>query len=106
MGRGPEQTFFHRGHKGLPGALVGKDLPIKARDMGSIAGPRSSHMSRGNYGHASQLLSLLSRACKLQLLKPVHWSLCSASTGIPCSVRLQKAYTHSREGSAQPKNEK
>ena len=45
MGRGPEQTVFHRGHKGLPGALVGKDLPTKARDMGSIAGLRSSHMS-------------------------------------------------------------
>ena len=68
MGRGPEQTVFHRGHKGLPGALVGKDLPTKAKDMGSIAGPRSSHMSRGSHGHASQLLSPLSRACKLRLL--------------------------------------
>ena len=39
MGRGPEQTFFHRGHQGLPGALVGKALPTKARHMGSTPGP-------------------------------------------------------------------
>ena len=89
MGRGPEQTVFHRGHKGLPGALVGKDLPTKARDMGSIAGPRSSHMSRGSHGHASQLLSPLSRACEPQLLS-LDAVTTEAQTPTTCALKQEK----------------
>ena len=53
-----------------PGGTVVKNPPANAGDVGSSPGPGRSHMLRSNWARASQLLSLRSRACVPQLLKP------------------------------------
>ena len=55
---------------GFPGGAVVKNPPASAGDTGSSPGPGRSHMPRGNLAHVPQLLSLRSRACEPQLLKP------------------------------------
>ena len=55
---------------GFPGGSVVKNPPANAGDTGSSPGPGRSHMPRSNEAHAPQLLSLHSRACEPQLLKP------------------------------------
>ena len=47
-----------------------KNLPANAGDTVSIPGLGRSHMLQGNQAHAPQLLSLRSRAWKLELLGP------------------------------------
>ena len=54
----------------FPGGTLDKNLPVNAGDLGSITGPGRFHMQQGNNAHAPQLLSLLSRTHKLQLLSP------------------------------------
>ena len=49
-----------------------KNLPASAGDTGSGPGPGRSHMPWSNWACAPQLLSLRSRACGPQLLKPAH----------------------------------
>ncbi|KAJ8791069.1 hypothetical protein J1605_020870 [Eschrichtius robustus] len=49
---------------------VDKNPPANAGDTGSSPGPGRCHMPRSNEAHASQLLSLHSRAHEPQLLKP------------------------------------
>ena len=50
---------------------MAKNPPAIAEDMGLKPGPGGFHMPPGYYAHAPQLLSQCSRACALQLLKPV-----------------------------------
>ena len=56
----------------FPGGALVKNPPANARDTGSSPGPGRSHMLRSNQARAPQLLSLRSRACEPQLLKPAH----------------------------------
>ena len=56
--------------RGFPGGAVVKNPPANAGDTGSSPGPGRSHMPRGNYARALQLLSLRSRAHEPQLLSP------------------------------------
>ena len=44
--RGPEVTVVKSKMRDLPSGPVAKKLPASARDMGSIPGPRGSHMLR------------------------------------------------------------
>ena len=60
------------GEVDFPGGTVVKNLPVNAGDTGSSLGAGRSHMPRSSYDHAPQLLSLSSRACEPQLLKPMH----------------------------------
>ena len=55
---------------GFPGGSVVKNPPANAGDTGSSPGLGRSHMPRSNEAHVPQLLSLHSRACEPQLLKP------------------------------------
>ena len=57
--------------KGFPGGTVVKNLSANAGDTGSSPGPGRSHMLQSNEAHAPQLLSLRSRACEPQVLKPM-----------------------------------
>ena len=57
---------------GFTGGAVVKNPPANAGDTGSCPGLGRSHMLWSNKACAPQLLSLHSRACKPQLLKPVH----------------------------------
>ena len=61
-----------RGPRDFPGGAVVKNLPANAGDMGSTPGPGRSHMPQSNEARAPQLLSLRSRACEPQLLKPTR----------------------------------
>ena len=54
----------------FPGGLVVGSLAANERDTGSTPGLGRSHMLCSNKAHEPQLLSLCSRACVLQLLKP------------------------------------
>jgi len=54
----------------FPGGPVVKNPPANAADMSLIPGLGRFHLPLGNEACAP-LLSLLSRACKPQLLKPV-----------------------------------
>ena len=54
----------------FPGGAVIKNPPANAGGTGSSPGPGGSHMSRSNKARVPQLLSLRSRACEPQLLKP------------------------------------
>ena len=56
----------------FPGDPVVKNLPANAEDTGSISGPGRSHMSKGNWACALQLLSSQSRAHKVKLLNPMY----------------------------------
>ena len=47
-----------------------KNLPANAGDTGLIPGPERSHMPRGNWAHAPQLLSRHARPHALQQEKP------------------------------------
>ena len=58
------------GIRGFPGDIVIKNLPVNAGDTGLSPGPGRSYMSQSNKAYVPQLLSLGSRACKPQLLKP------------------------------------
>ena len=54
----------------FPGGAVVKTPPANAGDTGSSSGPGRFHVPRSNQARAPQLLSLRSRACEPQLLKP------------------------------------
>ena len=54
----------------FPGGTVAKNPPANVGDTGSSPGPGRSHTPRSNKAHASQLLSLCSRAREPQLLSP------------------------------------
>ena len=56
---------------GTPTVPVVKNLTAKAADMGVIPGLGRSHVPLRNQVCAPQLLGQGSRACMLQLLKPV-----------------------------------
>ena len=55
---------------GFPGVSVVKNLLTNAGDTGSTPGPGRSYMPQSNKACVLQLLSLCSRARKLQLLSP------------------------------------
>ena len=57
---------------GCPGGTVVKNPPANAGDMGSSPGLGRSHVPWNNLARAPQLLSLHSRACEPQLLKPTR----------------------------------
>ena len=57
---------------GFPDGAVVENLPANAGDTGSSPGLGRSHMPRSNQARAPQLLSLHSRTCEPQLLKPAH----------------------------------
>ena len=91
-------------HRDYPGGAVVKNPPANAGDIGSSPGLGRSHMQRSNKAHAPQLLSLCSRACEPQLLKPACLEpvLCNkrshhkrnprtATKSGPCSLQLEKA---------------
>ena len=62
-------TNFKNKHKDFSGGPGVQNPPVNAGDTGSIAGPGRSH-TRQQLSHVPQLLSLCSRACQPQLLKP------------------------------------
>ena len=68
----PQMATIHTKTKerGFPGGAVVKNPPANAGHMGSSPGPGRSHMPRSNEASAPQLLSLCSRACEPQLLRP------------------------------------
>ena len=71
---------------GLPWWLIGKESACQCRDMGSIPGPKRSHMLWSNYACIPQLLRLFSRAWEPHLLSP-----CTTATRVcmpqsPCSA--------------------
>ena len=98
------------------GGLVVKNLPVNAGDTGSVSAPGKSHMPRRNWARAPQLLSLCSRACELQLLKPTgprahalqrekpsqREAQVLQLESSPCSLQLAKS-PHSIKDPAQPK---
>ena len=57
---------------GFPGGAVVTNPPANAGDTGSSPGLGRSHMPRSNQPREPQLLSLRSRACEPQLLKPTR----------------------------------
>ena len=64
------QAFsFLTSSQDCPGGLVGKTPPAIEGDRSSIPDLGRSHMPRGSYALAPQLLSLCYRAQELQLLK-------------------------------------
>ena len=63
----------------FPGGTVDRNLPASAGDTGTIPDLGRFHMPRGNQARAPQLLRPRSRACELQLLKPLSRELCSAT---------------------------
>ena len=67
------------------GGPVDMNLPANAGDSGLIPGLGRFHMLQSNQARVPQLLSLCSRACVLQLLKP----LCS-STHTPQEEKPQQ----------------
>ena len=66
------QPNIKKTNKDFPGGTVVKNLPVNAGDTGSIPGLGRSHILRSSEAREPQLLSLHSRACKPQLLKPEH----------------------------------
>ena len=72
--------------RGFPGGAVDKNLPANAGDTGSIPGPGGSHMPWSNWARVPQLLSLCSRACAPQLLRPKCHSYWSPWAWSPCST--------------------
>ena len=61
--------------QGLSSYKEGKNPPANAGDRGTIPGLGRFHMLRSTHAHVPQLLSLCSRAHKLQLLKPKRLDL-------------------------------
>ena len=59
-------------HWGFSGGAVVENLPASAGDTGSSPGLGRSHVPWSNEARAPQLLSLRSRACEPQLLKPAY----------------------------------
>ena len=74
---------------GFPGGAVVKNPPANAGAMGSIPGPGRSHMPQSNEACAPQLLSLSSRARKLQLLSP-HATANEACVPRACAPQQEK----------------
>ena len=77
-----------------------KNPPTNVRDTGLIPDLRRFHKE--------QLLSLFSRAQKLQLLKPTRRRACALQQEKPsqweaCALQLEKALTDSNKDPAQPK---
>ena len=64
-------------HWDFPGGPVVKNLPANAGDTGLILDLGRSHMLQSNQARLPQLLSLCSRARKLQLPKPKHPRACA-----------------------------
>ena len=63
---------------GFPGgSAVKSNPPADAGDSGSIPGPGRSHMPRSNQAREQQRQTLLSSACKLQIVKSVHPKGCA-----------------------------
>ena len=56
-------------HRGFPGGVEEKNLPVSAGHVGSFPGPGRSHVPQICEACVPQLLSLCSRAQELQLLK-------------------------------------
>ena len=61
---------YNQKHRDFPGGAVVKNLPANAGDTGLSPAPGRSHMPRGSWACAPQLLRLRSRALEPQLLKP------------------------------------
>ena len=57
---------------GFTGSSVVGNPPASAGDAGLSPGPGGFHMLRSNWDRAPQLLSLRSRDCEPQLLRPMH----------------------------------
>ena len=98
------ETFKKSLSRGFPGGAVVKNPSANAGDTGSSPGLGRSHMPRSNEACAPQLLSLRSRACEPQLLKPMRLEpmLCNkrshhnkspltTTKSSPCSPQLEKA---------------
>ena len=75
--------------EGFLGGAVVKNLPASAGDIGSSPGPGRSHMPWSNEAHAPQLLSLHSRACEPQLLRPCATTT-EAHTPTACALQQEK----------------
>ena len=65
-----EKSQINNLTRGFPGGAVVRNLPANAGDTGSSPGPGRSHMPWSSWAHASQLLSLRSRAHEPQTLSP------------------------------------
>ena len=81
--------------RGFPGGSVDNNPPAKPGDMGSIPGPGRSLMPWNNLAHASQLLSLCSRAQGPQLLKPMHPRACAPQQEKPLQWEAHDAQLQS-----------
>ena len=73
-------------HLGLSWGSVVENLPASAGDMGSIPGPRSSHMPWSNEACVPQLLSLCSGAPEPQLLSHGSAAAEDCKPWRPCST--------------------
>ena len=91
-------------HRGFPGGVEEKNLPVSAGHVGSFPGPGRSHVPQICEACVPQLLSLCSRAQELQLLKPtcatarapqekpLQWEACAPQLeNSPCSPQPGKA---------------
>ena len=100
-----DREFLKKIVGGFPGGAVVKNPPANAGDTGSSPGPGRSHMPQSNRAHASQLLSLRSRAREPQLLSPhtlepvlrnreatAVRSPRTTTKSSPCSPQLEKAH--------------
>ena len=65
----PTKSLMFKIKSGVfPGGIVDRNPPANAGDSGSIHDPRRFYKPSSNGTHVPQLLSLHSRACKLQIL--------------------------------------
>ena len=74
----------------FPGGRVDKNLPTNARDMGSVPGLGRSHMLQVTKANTTQLLSLCSKACQMQLLssRAATTEACVPRTRAPQQAKL------------------
>ena len=86
----------------FPGSPVVKNPLANARDMGSIPGPRGSHMLQSNEAHVPQQLSLCPRAWDLQLLRPACSRICAQQQEKP----LERKPANIKEDPGQSKKKK
>ena len=97
----------------FPGSAVVKNLPANAGDTGLSPGLGRSHMPRSTSACVPQLLSLHSRACEPQLLKPMSLEpvLCNKRShrnekpthckkSSPCLPQLENARAQQRRPNA------
>ena len=89
--------------RGFPGGAVVENLPANAGDTGSSPGLGRAHMSRSNYAHEPQLLSLRSATREATIVRGPHIAM-KSGLRLP---QLEKALAQKqRPNTAKDKNNK